>query len=67
MNEIAEHNWTKFTAETFSTLQGHLLKYPLQVDADGKVAPLPDQESFPDIGGKIMGAPSTALPDVLTT
>ncbi|XP_057530323.1 phospholipase D delta isoform X1 [Amaranthus tricolor] len=67
VNEIAEHNWTKFTAETFSTLQGHLLKYPLQVDADGKVAPLPDQESFPDIGGKIMGAPSTALPDVLTT
>ncbi|CAO2829483.1 unnamed protein product [Amaranthus hypochondriacus] len=67
VNEIAEDNWSKFTAETFCTLQGHLLKYPLQVNADGKVAPLPDQESFPDIGGKVIGAPSAALPDVLTT
>ncbi|KMT06927.1 hypothetical protein BVRB_6g152640 [Beta vulgaris subsp. vulgaris] len=67
VNDIAEDNWNKFTAEGFSTLQGHLLKYPLQVDADGKVEPLPNYESFPDVGGKVIGAPSNTLPDVLTT
>ncbi|KAL9245596.1 hypothetical protein vseg_019227 [Gypsophila vaccaria] len=67
VNEIAEDNWKKFTAESFTTLQGHLLKYPLKVDVDGKVESLPDQDSFPDVGGKIIGAPSPTLPDVLTT
>ncbi|PIA35507.1 hypothetical protein AQUCO_03500103v1 [Aquilegia coerulea] len=65
-NEIAEENWRRFTAEEITTLQGHLLKYPLQVDADGKVVPLPDYETFPDVGGKIIGA-YTSLPDALTT
>ncbi|KAH9623097.1 hypothetical protein KSS87_002528 [Heliosperma pusillum] len=67
VNEIAKDNWKRFTAENFTTLQGHLLKYPLQVDADGKVDSLPDHDSFPDVGGKIIGAPSNTLPDVLTT
>ncbi|KAL2939721.1 Phospholipase D beta 1 [Bienertia sinuspersici] len=67
VNEIAEDNWNKFTADNFSTLQGHLLKYPLQVNADGKIEPIPDQECFPDVGGKIIGCPSATLPDVLTT
>lgn len=67
VNEIAQDNWRKFTDESFSTLQGHLLKYPLQVDADGVVGSIPNQESFPDVGGKILGAPSPTLPDVLTT
>jgi phospholipase D1/2 len=65
VNQIAEENWTKFAAEEISTLQGHLLKYPVKVEADGKVGPLPDHESFPDVGGKILGAP-TSLPDSLT-
>lgn len=67
VNAIAEDNWNRYTAESFMTLQGHLLKYPLLVDADGRVGSLPNQESFPDVGGKIMGAPSPTLPDVLTT
>ncbi|KNA20728.1 hypothetical protein SOVF_049470 [Spinacia oleracea] len=67
VNDIAEDNWKRFTAESFTLLQGHLLKYPLQVDADGKVESLPDQDSFPDLGGKIIGVPSNTLPDVLTT
>jgi len=67
VNQIAEDNWRRFAGEKFMTLQGHLLKYPVQIDADGKVKSLPDQELFPDVGGKIHGAHSTALPDALTT
>ncbi|CAD6218289.1 unnamed protein product [Miscanthus lutarioriparius] len=65
VNQIAVENWQRFTAEEMSTLQGHLLKYPVKVEADGKISPLPDQECFPDAGGKILGAP-TSLPDSLT-
>ncbi|TVU10231.1 hypothetical protein EJB05_43745 [Eragrostis curvula] len=65
VNQIAEKNWKRFTAEETKALQGHLLKYPLKVEADGKINPLPDHECFPDVGGKIIGAP-TSLPDSLT-
>ncbi|ONM23226.1 phospholipase D10 [Zea mays] len=65
VNQIAVENWRRYTAEEMSTLQGHLLKYPVKVEADGKISPLPDQECFPDVGGKILGA-STSLPDSLT-
>ncbi|XP_039003732.1 phospholipase D delta-like [Hibiscus syriacus] len=67
VNGIAEENWKKFTAAEYSPLQGHLLMYPLQVDIDGKVEPLPGHENFPDVGGKVIGAQSMQLPDVLTT
>lgn len=66
VNKIAKDNWKKFTAETFTPLQGHLLQYPLEVDGDGNVKPLPDYETFPDVGGKVLGA-HTTLPDALTT
>uniref|UniRef100_A0A2N9HVS8 phospholipase D n=1 Tax=Fagus sylvatica TaxID=28930 RepID=A0A2N9HVS8_FAGSY len=67
VNEIAEDNWKRYTNESFTLLQGHLLKYPVQVDEDGKVSPLPGQENFPDVGGKVLGAPSVKMPDTLTT
>ncbi|XP_010520828.1 PREDICTED: phospholipase D delta-like [Tarenaya hassleriana] len=66
VNKIAEDNWNKYTAENFTPLQGHLLKYPLSVDISGKVTPLPGFDTFPDVGGKILGA-RTTLPDALTT
>lgn len=66
VNQIASDNWNKYTAEDFTPLQGHLLKYPVQVDSTGKVRSLPGRETFPDVGGKILGAP-TSLPDALTT
>lgn len=66
VNQIAEDNWRNFTAEDFTPLQGHLLRYPIQVDANGKVGPLPGQETFPDVGGKVLGS-RTNLPDALTT
>ncbi|CAL9196671.1 unnamed protein product [Musa hybrid cultivar] len=65
VNRIAEDNWLRYTADEIIPLKGHLLKYPVKVDADGKVRPLPNHEYFPDVGGKILGAP-TALPDTLT-
>ncbi|XP_042035647.1 phospholipase D delta-like isoform X2 [Salvia splendens] len=66
VNAIAQENWKRFTADMFTALQGHLLKYPVEIDADGKVNSLPGFESFPDVGGKVLGAP-TNLPDALTT
>lgn len=66
INKIAETNWQKFTDDDFTPLQGHLLKYPIKVDSDGKVSSLPGHEQFPDVGGKVLGYPST-LPNALTT
>lgn len=66
VNQIAEENWVRFTADEVRPLTGHLLKYPIKVEDDGKIGSLPDQECFPDVGGKILGAPATALPDTLT-
>ncbi|XP_057832450.2 phospholipase D delta isoform X1 [Cryptomeria japonica] len=66
VNEMAEKHWSQFTAEEVIEMKGHLLKYPVAVGADGKVGPLPGYENFPDVGGKIVGAPGS-LPDTLTT
>ena len=63
VNGIAKENWKRYTDKDFKPLQGHLLKYPVQVDEDGKVNPLPGQENFPDVGGKVLGVHSVTLPD----
>lgn len=65
VNKIADENWMSFSAEEIRPLTGHLLRYPIRVEANGRVGPLPDQECFPDVGGKILGSP-TSLPDTLT-
>ncbi|KAG6517498.1 hypothetical protein ZIOFF_020890 [Zingiber officinale] len=62
---VAEENCFRYTAEEIIPLRGHLLKYPIQVAADGEVMSLPGQETFPNVGGKILGV-STPLPDELT-
>ncbi|KAL6317228.1 hypothetical protein AAG906_029981 [Vitis piasezkii] len=66
VNKMAEENWKRFTSDAYTPLQGHLLKYPIQVDVDGKVRPLPGHETFPDFGGKVLGTRCN-LPDALTT
>uniref|UniRef100_A0A5B7C1P5 Phospholipase D C-terminal domain-containing protein n=1 Tax=Davidia involucrata TaxID=16924 RepID=A0A5B7C1P5_DAVIN len=66
VNKIARHNWDAFVAEENKEMRGHLMQYPVQISRSGKVSPLPHYESFPDVGGKILGAPTT-LPDALTT
>ncbi|XP_065030564.1 phospholipase D delta-like isoform X2 [Musa acuminata AAA Group] len=65
VNKLAEENWSRYNAEDIIPLKGHLLMYPISVDADGKVEPLPGKETFPDVGGKVLGEP-TPLPDELT-
>lgn len=67
VNGVAEDNWKRYTTDTFTPLQGHLLKYPLHIDVDGNVGSLPGHEIFPDVGGKVIGAHSTGIPDILTT
>lgn len=68
VNEVAEDNWKCYTnEEEFTPLRGHLLKYPMLVEADGNVVPLPGHENFPDLGGKVLGAHAPTIPDVLTT
>ncbi|XP_042489378.1 phospholipase D delta-like [Macadamia integrifolia] len=66
VNELARENWETYVAEEVKPLHGHLLTYPISVDANGHVGPLPGHEEFPDVGGKVLGAPSS-LPDALTT
>nr|XP_009382051.1 PREDICTED: phospholipase D delta-like isoform X4 [Musa acuminata subsp. malaccensis] len=66
VNKLAEENWSRYNAEDIIPLKGHLLMYPISVDADGKVEPLPGKETFPDVGGKVLGEPTTPLPDELT-
>lgn len=66
VNKIATYNWEAFVAEEEKEMKGNLMLYPVQVSRDGKVSSLSGYESFPDVGGKILGAPTT-LPDVLTT
>ncbi|KAG5030525.1 hypothetical protein JHK85_014507 [Glycine max] len=66
VNKIAEDNWKKYTADDYTPLQGHIMKYPVCVNAYGKVKSLTGFESFPDVGGKVLGSRST-LPDALTT
>ncbi|KAK4843999.1 hypothetical protein QYF36_015169 [Acer negundo] len=67
VNQIADENWKRFTAPEFTLLQGHLLKYPLHIDADGKVEPLKGHENFPDAGGSVIGTHFLKLPDTVTT
>ncbi|GLT65333.1 hypothetical protein SLA2020_377710 [Shorea laevis] len=67
VNKIAEENWEKYTAAKFTVLQGYLLKYPIQVEKDGEVSPLPGYETFPDVGGQVLGKNSLRIPNIVTT
>lgn len=66
VNKIAKQNWKAFVADDDLEMSGHLMRYPVKVSRSGKVSPLPGHESFPDVGGKVLGSP-TNLPDALTT
>ncbi|EPS66999.1 hypothetical protein M569_07777, partial [Genlisea aurea] len=67
VNGVAEENWRRYAENEYKgPLQGHILKYPVKVNDDGNVTSLPGHECFPDVGGRVLGAP-TNLPDALTT
>ncbi|WCJ26135.1 phospholipase D beta 1 [Euphorbia peplus] len=60
-----EANWRQFAGEKVTEMKGHLLKYPVEVDRTGKVRALPGSETFPDVGGNILGS-FTAIQENLT-
>lgn len=66
VNQIAEYNWQAYVSPEFRGMKGHLLRYPIKVEGDGRIGSLPGYETFPDVGGKVLGQHST-LPDALTT
>lgn len=66
VNSIARRNWATYVSEEGDQMRGHLMLYPVHVSRDGKVSALDDYESFPDVGGKILGS-HNSLPDALTT
>ncbi|KAL8459374.1 hypothetical protein ACS0TY_036748 [Phlomoides rotata] len=67
INDIAERNWRRYTTDEFTRLQGHIIKYPVDIDLNGQVNPLPGFEDFPDVDGLIGGTRSGKLPRQLTT
>lgn len=67
VNRIAKNNWSTYVSEQGNQeMRGHLMQYPVHVSRDGKVSALDGHESFPDVGGKILGS-HNSLPDALTT
>uniref|UniRef100_A0A0A9C8T1 Phospholipase D C-terminal domain-containing protein n=1 Tax=Arundo donax TaxID=35708 RepID=A0A0A9C8T1_ARUDO len=41
------------------------MRYPVHVGADGRVGALRGHETFPDVGGRVIGSTNN-LPDYLT-
>ncbi|KAL3649508.1 Phospholipase D beta 1 [Castilleja foliolosa] len=56
VRSMGEANWDQFASTEVTEMRGHLLKYPVEVDRKGKVRPLPGCETFPDVGGNIVGS-----------
>lgn len=65
LRTMGEQNWRQFAAEQVTEMKSHLLKYPVEVERTGKVRPLPGCETFPDVGGNIVGT-FTAIQENLT-
>ncbi|KAM5572642.1 phospholipase D beta 1 [Rosa sericea] len=55
VRSLSEQNWRQYVADEITEMKGHLLKYPVDVDQMGKVKHLPGCETFPDVGGNILG------------
>ncbi|CAL5437253.1 unnamed protein product [Camellia sinensis] len=56
VRSLSELNWKQYAANEVTDMKGHLLKYPVEVDQMGKVKPIPGCETFPDVGGNIIGS-----------
>ena len=56
VRSMGEAHWNQFEGTDITEMKGHLLKYPVEVDRKGKVKSLPGCESFPDVGGQIVGS-----------
>ncbi|KAJ8766136.1 hypothetical protein K2173_021653 [Erythroxylum novogranatense] len=65
VRSLGELNWRQYADDKVTELNGHLLKYPVEVDRTGKVKALSGCETFPDVGGNILGS-STDIQENLT-
>ena len=52
---LSENYWKQFSANEVTEMTGHLMKYPVMVEANGGVKHLPRYETLPDIGGNALG------------
>jgi phospholipase D1/2 len=66
VNQMADDNWASYVAPNNVESRGHLMRYPVKVDQEGRVGPVRGQECFPDVGGKVLGTHSS-LPCAFTT
>lgn len=66
LNNIAEHNWERYTADKVVEMDSYLMPYPIKVDRDGHVEPRTENGCFPDTSASILGSVSF-LPEYLTT
>ncbi|KAL5714787.1 phospholipase D [Ranunculus cassubicifolius] len=55
VRSLGEANWRQFAADEVTEMTSHLLKYPVEVDRRGEVTALLGSETFPDVGGKVIG------------
>ncbi|KAK9847182.1 hypothetical protein WJX84_008633, partial [Apatococcus fuscideae] len=69
MRRLAEKNWQDYVSPEVKDISSHLMNYPVQVDPDGAVKPLPGHEVFPDFppAAKVLGSKIGSMPDRLTT
>lgn len=56
IRNLGLRNWRQYVADDITEMKGHLMNYPVEVDRQGKVKPIPGYETFPDIGGNICGS-----------
>lgn len=56
VRSLGELYWRQYAADNVTEMKGHLLKYPVDVDRTGKIKALPGCETFPDVGGNILGS-----------
>ena len=67
MRALGQKAWEEYISPSVGPLSAHLLAYPIEVGDDGSVAAIPGQETFPDVGGKVVGSKTSwPLPPVLT-
>jgi phospholipase D1/2 len=66
VNDMSDRNWDQYNSPEVTDMRGHLIRYPLKIEDDGTIRNLPGVETFPDVGGKIMGSNQEQLPDDLT-
>ncbi|GBF94843.1 phospholipase D gamma [Raphidocelis subcapitata] len=69
LRAIGDANWVAWSRDDDCAPMpsGHLMTYPVAVAPSGAVGPLPGAETFPDLGGRVLGQRGGTLPVVLTT